>query len=406
MRIWHNIFWAGFVTYALCYSFSGTEKFNVYIYTDILEVIGLTSLMAATFFLLKPKIENSYLRFTFILFCSWSLFVIVRGFQFNYLFLKNMFLNSRNGLLLYLVPLTMLFYHNLNHIKKVFNAIAILCIAFIFYDLIFIKELLFPYNNFLSQGILESFVQDLSFASGFIVLTYVYHTRKRTLLAVFVLILTFLFAVLRARRGLIFISFSMLIFSYIIYQYANKSKVINIVFSILFMMLIAYIGVTVYLNHRSDTFSLITERMQDDSRSGVLQYFYMDLQTSDWIIGKGIDGRYYCPGIGEGNGVVSVYRKVIEAGYLQTILRGGLISLALYLLIAIPAIIRGIFFSKNILSKAAGIWILILLMYSYPGTMATFTMHYIIVWISIGICYSRRIGNMSDESIKKIISGN
>jgi hypothetical protein len=317
-----------------------------------------------------------------------------------------MLFSSREGLFLYFVPLTMLFFYNLNYIKKVFNAIVILGIAFIFYDLLFIKELVYPYNNVLSQGILESFVQDLSFASGFVVLTYVYHSRRRTLLALFVLILTFLFAVLRARRGLIFISFSMLIFSYIIYQYANKSKVINIVFSILLMVLISYIGVRVYFDHQKDTFNLITERIQDDSRSGVLQYFYMDLKTRDWIIGKGINGQYYCPGISEGNGVVSVYRKVIEAGYLQTILRGGLISFALYLLIAIPAIIKGIFFSKNILSKAAGIWILILLLYSYPGTMTAFTMYYILVWISIGICYSRRIRNMSDESIKKIISGN
>jgi hypothetical protein len=272
--------------------------------------------------------------------------------------------------------------------------------------LLFIKQLLHPYNNLSGQGIIEYFTQDLSFATGFIVLTFVYHSRKRTLIALFVLILTFLLAVIRARRGLIFVSFTMLIFSYIIYQIANKGKVINMVLSILLICLISYIAVKVYLDHRTDTFSLITERFQDDSRGWVLQYFYMDMKPQDWIVGKGISGRYYCPGIGEGEGVVSVYRDVIEAGYLQTVLRGGLISLVLYLLIAIPAMIKGMFFSKNILSKAAGIWILILLLYSYPGTMTTFTMHYILVWISIGICYSDRIRKMSDENIKAMIYGN
>jgi hypothetical protein len=317
-----------------------------------------------------------------------------------------MIFNSRAGLFLYLVPLTMLFFHNLGYIKKVFNVIIILGIAFVFFDLLFIKQLLHPYNNLSGQGIIEYFTQDLSFATGFIVLTFVYHSRKRTLIALFVLILTFLLAVIRARRGLIFVSFTMLIFSYIIYQIANKGKVINMVLSILLICLISYIAVKVYLDHRTDTFSLITERFQDDSRGWVLQYFYMDMKPQDWIVGKGISGRYYCPGIGEGEGVVSVYRDVIEAGYLQTVLRGGLISLVLYLLIAIPAMIKGMFFSKNILSKAAGIWILILLLYSYPGTMTTFTMHYILVWISIGICYSDRIRKMSDENIKAMIYGN
>jgi hypothetical protein len=404
LLIWHNVFWVGFIIYALSYSISHTEKIS-YMYIDILQVIGLSSLIAATGFLIKPRIDNPYLRYTFFLFCFWTLFVIVRGFQFNYIFIKGMLFNSREGIFLHFVPLTMLFFYNLSYIRKVFNVIIILAIGFLFYDMLFIKQLVHPFNSVASQSIIESFTQDLSFASGFIVLTFVYHTRRRTLIALFVLILTFLLAVLRARRGLIFISFSMLIFSYIIYQIANKGKVINIVLSILLICLLSYVAIKVYFDHRTDTFSLITERFQDDSRGAVLQYFYMDMKTQDWIIGKGISGRYYCPGIGEGEGVVSVYRKVIEAGYLQTILRGGLISLVLYLLIAIPAIIKGVFYSKNMLSKAAGIWIFILLLYSYPGTMTTFTLHYILVWISIGICYSARIRNMSDYSVKEAIYG-
>jgi hypothetical protein len=119
----------------------------------------------------------------------------------------------------------------------------------------------------------------------------------------------------------------------------------------------------------------------------------------DWIIGKGIKGQYYCPNVDED--AVTNYRSVIETGYLQIILKGGLISLALFVLITVPAIFKGIFYSKNILSKAAGIWILLSLLSLYPATVNTFSLRYLLVWISIGICYSNKIRNIPDKVLEK-----
>ena len=118
------------------------------------------------------------------------------------------------------------------------------------------------------------------------------------------------------------------------------------------------------------------------------------MKTKDWIIGRGSDGEYFCPDIEENQ--LTDYRNTIETGYLQTILKGGLISLILFLLIAIPAIIKGIFFSKNTLSKAAGIWILMNIINSYPTVVNGFDLPYLLVWISIGICYSQQIRNMPE----------
>ena len=164
-------------------------------------------------------------------------------------------------------------------------------------------------------------------------------------------------------------------------------------------------AVFVYSKNRNDTFELITERIGQDTRSQVEEYFFRDMNTKDWIIGKGINGQYFCPGVNEGAGRISIYRTVIETGYLQVILNGGLIHLVLLLLIGIPAIFKGLFSSKNLLSKAAGIWVFLFLLYMYPGTLTIFSLHYILVWISIGICYSDTIREMSDSSIKKILYG-
>jgi hypothetical protein len=90
---------------------------------------------------------------------------------------------------------------------------------------------------------------------------------------------------------------------------------------------------------------------------------------------------------------------------LQIILKGGLISLLLLFGILIPAAFKGIFQSKNLLAKAAGIWIVLALINMYPSTINTFTLNYVLVWISVGICFSQTIRNISDETLKLFFRG-
>jgi len=196
----------------------------------------------------------------------------------------------------------------------------------------------------------------------------------------------------------------MLVFSFLFYQLANKVKVTTTIVSFFFIVIVAYSSFAIYDSNRKDTFGLITERMGQRTRSLVEEYFYRDLKSRDWIIGKGLNGMYFCPGVEEGTNNISIYRRVIETGYLQVILNGGLISLGLLLLIAVPAMIKGLFHSKNMLAKAAGIWIFMFLLFMYPGTLTIFSLFYIIVWVSIGICYSTRVRNMSDEELKAVLN--
>src|SRR5690606_40977898 len=97
------------------------------------------------------------------------------------------------------------------------------------------------------------------------------------------------------------------------------------------------------------------------------------------------------------------FRHVIETGYLQMILKGGIIGVCLFLLITIPAIFLGLFQSKNILSKAAAIWIIMALLNSYPTIITGFTFKYLLVWISIGICYSQTIRSIKEKHIQQYL---
>jgi hypothetical protein len=398
-----DLFWLGFIIYAASYAISATDEVN-YVVCNLLQIIGLVLLLPSAIGLISLKIENNFLKVVFPIFILWQIWTVIRGVEFDYLIAKQLLFDPNLGMFLYLTPMAMLIPVNFTFLKKTFQAVVILCIVYLIYDLIFIHQLLFPYENMHSQAIFEYFTQQLSLAGGFLLLTFIYHSKKVDLFVLFTMLTTFILAVIRARRGLTFMTFTMMGFTYIIYQYYNKAKVINIVLSLFLVSVLTFAAVQVYYVNRKDTFGLITERIGQHTRSEVEMYFYRDMQPKDWIIGKGLNGEYFCPGVTEGIGRITIFRKVVETGYLQVVLNGGLISLALLLLIAIPAMIKGLFYSKNVLSKAAGIWIFLFLLYMYPGTITKFSMHYLLVWMSIGICYSKQIRNMSDESIKNIFT--
>jgi hypothetical protein len=312
--------------------------------------------------------------------------------------------NAEHGVFLYLVPVILLFPRNIIYLKKVFIVIVILGVIFILYDMLFLKNLMdLSYRNYNTKFTFEYFTKILSVTSGFILLTYVYHSRRMNLFAFFIIIVTVVFALIRARRALIFISFSPLIFAYILYLYGGRMKILIIFLSIIIGSFIFYLGLSIYSENRSGTFALITNRFAVDTRSGVEEDFYSDMTTENWILGKGMLGEYYSPGLDEGN-YISVYRSMIETNYLNIILKGGVISLGLLLLITIPALFLGIFRSENILSKAAGIWIFLWLLSLYPATVNTFSLNHILVWISVGICYSTAIRKMPEENVRRLLA--
>jgi hypothetical protein len=398
-----NYFWFGFLAYSLSYTLSTSDSVS-YIACQALQLLGLGSMFPAAFMLMKWKFETSYLKTVFIIYICWLIIIILRGLTLDYRFIKFLLFDGTFGIFIYFVPLIILLPRDLKYLKKVFDIVVILGLAYVMFDFVFIRELLFQGRNLKSQAIIEYFSQHLSLPAGFILLTYVYHTRKRVTIALFVIFLNFLFAAIRARRGLMFMSLNILVFSYFIYYYANKVKLIIFIISILFISGIYIAGAKIYNKNRSGIFGYVTDRLDENTRTGVEYYFYSDMRTVDWLVGRGMNGEYYCPGIDSSEGVFTVTRGVIETGYLQIILKGGIISLLLLLLIAIPAAFKGIFRSKNILSKAAGMWILLFMMNLYPATPTIFGMYYLLVWISIGICYSEELRNMPEKTLKEAFS--
>ena len=402
-----NQFWAGFIIYTTSYMLDVSGVTFSYIGYNILylEILGLAIFIIPAIRLIRFKIQNTYLKNLYIIYYAWLFFIIIRGFSFNYLYLRATFTDAYFGIFLYLVPLILLFPKDIVYLKKVITVILILSVIYILCDMVFIKALLTS-NSDSEEGktIIEYFSKILAIPSGFILLTLSYHNDKRKFRAIvgklwvlFVIFITFLFAVIRARRGLIFMSLNILFFTYIIYNYVHKSNLFFKFFPLLIIFFVSIYAINVYNEKKPGMFGLITERLNEDTRSLVENFFYLDMNKKDWVIGKGIEGSYFCPTSDTEDSI----RKVIETDYLQIILKGGIISLGLLLLITVPAIFKGLFYSKNILSKAAAIWILLWLIDLYPATVTTFTLNYILVWISVGICYSKEIRCMPEEIVKE-----
>jgi hypothetical protein len=94
------------------------------------------------------------------------------------------------------------------------------------------------------------------------------------------------------------------------------------------------------------------------------------------------------------------YRNLIENGYLQLLLTGGIIHIILFLLVLLPAAIKGIFMSSNQFTKACGVVIFLRLLDMFFYGLPSFTLAYILVWICVGVCYKTSIRRMTNDEIR------
>lgn len=366
---------------------------------QLIQLAGLAIFFFFISFLIRFQIKNHYLKILFLVYSLWTLITILRGIHFNVNDLGYFFLSADYGGILYFSPLILLCLKNLNF-KKLFEVILILGIIFILLDVLFIRKLLD--RSFENQNVIEYLVRSLALPCGFLLLTYKYHSNSKKLLALVVLGLSILFSVYKARRGLTITLLSIVAGVYCVYLSYSKEKVIVIYLAVLLITLAAFYSSNIYNINENKLLSMIAERGDENTRKGVELYFYNDMKSNDWIMGRGLNGEYYCPDITEDQ--PTDYRDLIETGYLQIILKGGIIRLVLILLISIPAIVLGFFHSKNLLSKASATWIVIALISLYPTTVESFSLHYLLVWISIGICYSKETRELSNAEISRLIN--
>jgi hypothetical protein len=137
----------------------------------------------------------------------------------------------------------------------------------------------------------------------------------------------------------------------------------------------------------------------EQSRSAVFDDFFEDFKSpSDWIFGRGIEGRVFRSIKSEGS------LDIIEQGYLTIILRGGLLYLIPFVLIFINGIYLGLFKSNNDLTKGLAIIALLHLALMFYFNLPDYSTYYIFTWIAVVSCFNAKIRNYSDVEIYKMIN--
>ncbi|OOG68055.1 hypothetical protein B0E43_22650 [Algoriphagus sp. A40] len=298
-----------------------------------------------------------------------------------------------------MAPLAILLPVTLINIKKLFDASFILFFFYIVFSIILLSDLLNPdmLDSF-SREALEVSVKFLAFPVGFILLNFDLQSNQRKLFALAIFALSIVLSIIRARRGILLMEVIVAVFAFTFYFF-RSSKKIGWVLALIYLVILGYQFYSLdYSLSNIQFLGNILEKGLENTRTYVEDCFYSSMSTLDWIIGKGYNQGYLCPGIDESLFGTSI-RKVIETDYLQLILTGGLVNLILLLSIILPAVYLGFFQSSNMFSKKAATWIMIWLFFLYPSNGYTVSIFHISVWIMVALCYNKEFREISDKTI-------
>ena len=387
-----------------------------FIFAEYLQKLGMVvSFVSVILFvygyrLIKSKSEQSASIKSAYFLAFYSIVSLIVSMGTDYDSIRGVFLNPAL-ILPYVCVLLATKRYDFSMPKIIIQGIEISAILFIVFSVLNFKEFLNGYSGM--EAVLKLRENEISFDTvsknfasciglGLLLAQYL---KPRTLV---VLITAFainlLMAVFLGRRNIVFTNCLYLIAAcYLYVKYAGIPSILKL------LIITVGLSATIYgaINFKSfikssenPLFATLNERMELDTRGSVLKYYDKDMNSNpmNWIIGKGIDSTYYCPGIEE----ESSFRRTVEAGWRQIILKVGIIGFILYLLVLLPAVFKK---KYNLLTEAFGIYICIGLIELYPAGVPTFYLQYILIWIGASICYDEKYVELQDIVIKsKILS--
>ena len=195
-----------------------------------------------------------------------------------------------------------------------------------------------------------------------------------------------------ARRGGSVTMIMYLAFCWLLYLACNKRS--SKVQLVLAGAIIAFSAYTIFTNNAEGYFSTLVERGTTDSRSGVEEAFYDDMDLKSWLFGRGWFGTYYDKSF-------NLDRLGVETGFLTLILRGGLLYVIPYISLLFFSGLRGLFHSNSIFVKSFAIMSLMHIFELYPFGWPDFTFKYFIVWLGVYVCNKRSYLKLTDEEVKQ-----
>lgn len=363
-------------------------------------VVNLITILYGSLYLLyqMPPIQKR--GFLFYIYAIWITVMIVTGFSFELRIIGRLFSNPEFAFfllfpLIIYAPFTPKFFNTLVRFLVIFN------VFFLVFILLSYNKILLDYNLY------ELISKRFAYGNAFLILIYGFLSPKRKMLSVLIAIILIIIALILGRRAQLFYLGLTTLSGWLLYIFYFKKKYLFI--NVMAAALLIISGVVFNVDRAFESnFTRLVNKIDDDTRSGTEEDFYAEMSTYDWIAGKGINGKYKTSMVidfdyeGDTRSMEDKnFRYGIETGYLNTILKGGIIKLGLDLIIILYAIWMGMFFGRNLLVKAAVVFLLVYLATLYPENANAFNLRYLLVWISVGICVNKTLRSLTNMEFSK-----
>jgi len=132
-----------------------------------------------------------------------------------------------------------------------------------------------------------------------------------------------------------------------------------------------------------------------DDRSFVFDEFYKSFNFLDWVFGRGALGTYYSPYFADLlrlriNGGDDPVRQTVELGYLQYVLKLGVVGFSLYLLLNLVAARQMFFRTLQLVPFGIGVIIALRIIGSIVGYSSGFWPETFTYWLLLGVGCSQQ----------------
>ena len=235
----------------------------------------------------------------------------------------------------------------------------------------------------------------------FIILTIPLRRSAERILIVSISI-TVIVVSLTNRAGIIRILFSFCIVAayFIMHKvHINKKLLYTLVFIVLMIPLASlYLGLKgqsvfqMILGDENTPYSQLNPYA--DTRTFLYYEVFQDLKTNDVLLfGKGLNAGYDSPSFH------TYRREVVEVGFLQILMKTGIVGFILYFSVLVVAIFKSIGRSNNLFLKALGFLLTGYIIMLFIENQLAYNLFNICIWLVVGMCYSPVLRDLNDKEI-------
>lgn len=379
-----------FMTALMFYNVFLTLNFLNILPVRIAQVFELFICLYLLTFLRTPSFRKlgTLGHFFYVLLVLWTFFIILNG-GFTSFYNIGRMLTRNQGLLCFLLLILSFRFAYPQYLNYILNFLYRWNKIYLCGIILFIPYSIWIFrvgNTMIAQTNFEALHTYIGGGLIFLIIfsyKFAYNQRKWIHLSALISVIC---AGIFARRGIILlyiVTYMMWLFISLSNQSLSK-RIYNLIKIGIFVLLL----LCIFISYGEFLFPMLFNRLTDDTRSFTELELIKDFaESGDLMFGRGILGTYNS--IIE-NGVPED-RMGIETGYLDMVMRGGVVYVIFYILFIIPFFIRGFFCTHSKVLKNMTIYSFVFVFYfNAASSNMSLSIRYFLFLYCVFICYQKQ----------------